>query len=245
MAHNPLTGSRCLLRGFQLLTRPGLRRYVIVPVLVNLILFAALIGFGASEFGHLVDWLLSFLPGWLDWLRYLLWPLFAVTAALVTFFTFALVANFIAAPFNGLLAEAVERQLTGQSIEQSGGWTRALAETVPALLGELRKLGYFLLWAIPLGILFLIPVVNLAAPFLWAAFSAWMFAIEYMDYPMGNHGLAFPRQRDQLRAHRGSALGFGASVLVATLIPVVNFVVMPAAVAGATALWVERFRGQV
>jgi len=242
MAHNPLTGGRCLLRGFGLITRPGLRRYVAIPLAINLVLFVGLIGFGAAEFGHLVDWLLSPLPGWLDWLRYVLWPLFALAAALITFFTFSLVANLVAAPFNGLLAEAVERQLAGQAAESAGGWRALLAETIPALLGEVRKLGYFLLWAVPLGILFFIPVLNLAAPFLWAAFSAWMLAIEYMDYPMGNHGLAFPLQRERLRAHRGSALGFGASALLATMIPVANFVVMPAAVAGATVLWVERFR---
>ena len=52
-----------------------------------------------------INWLLSPLPGWLDWLRYILWPLFAVAAVLVTFFTFSLVANLVASPFNGLLAE--------------------------------------------------------------------------------------------------------------------------------------------
>ena len=36
------------------------------------------------------------------------------------------------------------------------------------------------------------------------------------------------------------ALGFGGAVMVATAIPLVNFLVIPAAVAGATVLWVER-----
>ena len=232
-------GARCLGRGFGLMIRPGLRRYVLVPLVVNVLLFAGLITFGAAQFADLVNWMLSPLPDWLDWLRYLLWPLFALVALLTVFFGFSLLANLIGAPFNGMLAEAVERHLTGRTVSQPGDWRRVLVDVVPAMLGELRKLGYLLLWVIPLGILFLIPVVNLAAPFLWAAFSAWMLSIEYADYPMGNHGLGFGVQRARLRQRRGLALGFGGATLLATLTPVLNFLVMPAAVAGATVLWVE------
>jgi CysZ protein len=91
-------------------------------------------------------------------------------------------------------------------------------------------------------VLFLIPVLYPVAPFLWLAFGAWMLALEYADYPMGNHGLRFPEQRRRLREQRLTSLGFGATALLLTMIPVVNFVAMPAAVAGATALWVQRFK---
>jgi CysZ protein len=95
---------------------------------------------------------------------------------------------------------------------------------------------------VPLLVLFLIPLVQIGAPFLWVAFGAWMMAIEYLEYPMGNHGRTFPEVRSALHAHRGLALGFGAAVLFLTLIPVVNFIAMPVAVAGGTKLWVERLR---
>ena len=45
-----------------------------------------------------------------------------------------------------------------------------------------------------------------------------------------------------LREKRLLALGFGAATLLMTLIPFVNFLVMPAAVAGATAMWVHEWR---
>ncbi|HEB96754.1 MAG TPA: sulfate transporter CysZ, partial [Sedimenticola thiotaurini] len=114
------------------------------------------------------------------------------------------------------------------------------AEILPALLMELRKLFYFLLRAIPLLILFLIPVVNVAAPFLWFAFSAWFLTIEYMDYPMGNHGLRLRQQFAELRRARLTALGFGSALMLLMMVPVLNFAAMPAAVAGATALWCGR-----
>jgi CysZ protein len=89
---------------------------------------------------------------------------------------------------------------------------------------------------------FIIPVVQVAAPFIWVVFGAWMLALEYLEYPMNNHGRLFPEVRQALRQRRGLALGFGAAVLLLTLIPVVNFIAMPVAVAGATKLWVERLR---
>jgi CysZ protein len=231
-----------LREGLGLMRRPGLRRYVAVPLLVSVVLFTAAILAGIHWLEVLIAWLLGWLPGWLDWLQYLLWPLFALTGVLLVFYTFSLLTNLVAAPFNGLLAEAVERHLDGRSMEDAGGWKALVADIVPSLLSELRKLLYMLLRALPLALLFLIPPVNLAAPFLWALFSAWMLVIEYMDYPMGNHRLYFAEQRKRLRGRRLLGLGFGGASLLMTMVPVVNFLAMPASVAGATAMWVREFK---
>lgn len=240
--HQPLSGFGYLLAGFRLLLRPALWPYVLLPLGINVLVFGLLLWLAAGQFGALVDSLLPTLPEWLAWLAWLLWLVFGLVAAIIVLFTFTLVANFIAAPFNGLLAEATERLLTGAAPPGGGSLRQALREAPQALMDELRKLGYFLLWAIPLGLLFLVPLLNLAAPLLWALFSAWMLALQYLDYPLGNHGLRFNAQRRHLRAQPLLGLGFGGAVLLATLIPLVNLLVMPAAVAGATQLWVERLR---
>ncbi|MDT8372288.1 MAG: sulfate transporter CysZ, partial [Gammaproteobacteria bacterium] len=49
-------------------------------------------------------------------------------------------------------------------------------------------------------------------------------------------------QRQILKQKRLLALGFGLATLGATMIPIVNFLVIPAAVAGATALYLERLK---
>jgi len=231
-----------LREGLRLMRTPGLRRYVAVPLLVSIVLFSAAIMAGIHWLEVLLGWLLGWLPSWLDWLQYLLWPLFALTGVLLVFYTFSLLTNLVAAPFNGLLAEAVERHLDGRTMQDAGGWKALLADIVPSLVSELRKLLYIGLRALPLALLFLIPPVNLAAPFLWALFSAWMLVIEYMDYPMGNHRLRFAEQRKRLRGRRLLGLGFGGASMLMTMIPVVNFLAMPASVAGATAMWVREFK---
>ena len=241
---NNRTGMHYLLEGLRLIRQPGLRRYVAIPLLISTIVFSGAI-LGLSHWLEiLITMLLGYLPSWLDWLRYLLWPLFAIAGVLIIFYTFSLITNMIAAPFNGMLAEAVEKYLTGQPIE-TGGWKALAKDIIPSVVSELRKLLYFILRAIPLGILFLIPGINLAAPFVWALFSAWMLVIEYIDYPMANHLLHFSQQRQLLRQRRILAYGFGGSSLLMTMIPFVNFLAMPVSVAGATAMWVEELKDSV
>jgi CysZ protein len=236
MTAGPLTGARCLWRGLGLLTAPGIRRFVVIPLLINTLLFAGVIVYGYYRLDALIERLL---PGWLSWLSWLLWPLLGTLVALVVFYSFTLVANLIGAPFNGLLAEAVERRAAGSSGPPDIPWSQVMKTALPMIWSELRKLLYFLIRALPLLILLVIPGVNVIAAPLWLLFSAWMLALEYLDYPLGNHGLLFAKQREILRRQRLPVLGFGGAVLLLTLIPVVNFLAMPAAVCGATLLWQE------
>jgi len=244
MLGQPLIGAAGLLRGAKLLNTPGLRRFVIIPVTINVLVFALSIWVLLQQFTPLVEKWTGYLPAWLEWLEWLFWLFFALAAVLVVFYTFSILANLIAAPFNGLLAEAVEKHLTGKPLPGGGSLLGALREAPSAIFDELRKIGYFLLRAVPLLILFWIPLLNLAAPVLWALFSAWMMAVEYGDYPMGNHNIRFAEQRKRLGQKRMLSLGFGGATLLATMIPLVNFLVMPAAVAGATALWVEQLKSE-
>ena len=229
-----LSGAGYLLQGLKLLLRPGLRRYLIVPLSVNISIFTLLTWFGVDQFDLLFD---RFLPesSWLHYIRWIVWPLLTFALLLILFYSFTAIANLLATPFNGILAAKTELMLTGSSPPDSpDNW---VAGVVPGLLSELGKLSYFLIRAVPLLLLFLIPVVQLAAPFLWIAFNAWFFALEYLDYPMSNHGLRFSEQRQWMRKSRMAALGFGGAVAFLMLIPILNFAVMPAAVAGATIFW--------
>ncbi len=231
------SGAGYMLEGFSLLRKPGLRRFVLMPLLINILLFGGLIGWAYGWVDGTSRALLSDLPEWLYWLRYIVVPVFVLTSLVVIFYGFSILANLIAAPFNGLLAEAVECHLTGTSLQ--GGWRQLWRDIVPSIMSELRKLLYFALRALPLLLLLLVPLINVAASVLWILFSAWMMTVQYMDYPMANHQLFFKEQRARLRKRPLLAWSFGGLVMFCTLVPVVNFIVMPAAVAGATAIWVR------
>ncbi len=230
-------GFKYLLSGFKLILKPGVRLYVLVPLLINSLLFAGVIIYGASTLSSLIDKLLAQWE-WLEWLTWLLWPLFVIVALTIVFFCFSIIANLIGAPFNGFLAEAVERNITGQAIESDS--TQSLIQIiVVSIKSEFQKLLYFVIRALPLLILFIIPMVNVAAPLIWFLFTAWMLTLEYGDYPMGNHDIVFKQQREKFASNRQLAFGFGSGVMILTMIPIVNFLAMPVAVAGATRMVVE------
>ena len=233
-----MKGAGYALTGLRWLPKSGLRRFVALPLLINIVLFGAGIWWTYGQFEYFDQVLQGWLPTWLDWLHWLIWPIFALTVLIALFYSFSVVANLLAAPFNSLLAEQVER------LAQPGNTPRPATdlnwkELILSPLAALNRLLYFIGWAIPLLLLSFVPVVNIAAPVLWVLFSAWMLALEYADYPLANRGLSFRDQRRLLRQHWPLTLSFGGIVLLLTLIPIVNFLAMPAAVIGATLMWVR------
>ncbi|UJF23917.1 sulfate transporter CysZ [Suttonella sp. R2A3] len=227
-----------LLEGFRWLSRPGLRRYVWVPLSINIVVFAL----ATWGFVHYLNVVMEhFLPAdsWLSYLRWVLWPLLAVLFGLIVFYTFSLLANLIAAPFNGFLAAAVERLETG--VTPDSGLTLA-QEARASISQEVRKTFFFLSRAVVLLILSLIPVLNLIAPFLWFAFSAWVAYLQYMDYPMANHGIRFAEQRRRLRGRPLDTFGFGGLATVMMMVPILNLFAMPVSVIGATLHWCRHIK---
>ncbi len=231
--NNPLYALRCLWRGITLLPQPTLRRFVLIPLAINLLLYSGAFAVSGYFFADFLDWLI---PAWLDWLRWLLWPLFGLAFILITFFSFTLVANLLASPFYDKLAERTEELLTGTAPQPpETSLSRAVVREMGA---ELRRLGYFVTRAVPLAIVSLIPGLNLAAPFLWLLFNAWFMGLEYTAYPLANHDILFPEQRRLLARARLGNLTLGGVVMFGIGVPLLNIVMPPAAVIAATVYFV-------
>lgn len=238
-----LSGAGYLIKGTRLAAKPELRRFILIPILINITVFTAAIWFGAVYFETILDRLLpEGSQWWFESARTVIWILLGMIILLITFFTFSVIANIIGAPFNGLLSEIVEEQLTGKRPGEGEGVRQFISTIIPSIASEIKKLSYFILSGAMLFLILLIPVVNLVAPLAWIIFTSWMLALEYTAYPMENHNILFSRARKELKGKKSVMLGFGLTVMLATAVPLVNFFVMPSAVAGATALWLDRLR---
>ncbi|MBK8288292.1 MAG: sulfate transporter CysZ [Cellvibrionales bacterium] len=231
-----------LREGFRLLWHPELRGYVVIPLLINTLVFGGLFWFSLHAIGLAIQAAVDWLPDWLDWLRWVMWPVSVLLVSVVVMYAFSTLANLLAAPFNGLLAEKAEELLTGQSVNSKETLWVAIKQVPRIFMKELHKLGFQIKWVVLLLIISLVPGVNLLAPLLWFCFSAWMTALEYCDYPMDNHQFSFPQVREEAAQHRWPCFSFGAVVMAGNMVPVLNLLMMPAAVCGATLLWVERMR---
>ncbi|MFH7565527.1 sulfate transporter CysZ [Oceanimonas smirnovii] len=241
VSYHSASGPQYLMKGLSLISERDLRPFVLIPLLVNLLLFGGAFYYLFTQLEVMFTWLAEQTPDYLHWLGYVLWPLALVTIAVGFSFVFTGFANMLAAPFNGLLAERVELKLTGNPVPDSG-WLDLIKDT-PRMLGrEWRKMAYYLPRALGCLLLFLVPVVGQTlAPVVWFAFSAWMMAIQYCDYPFDNHKIDFSVMQRELGSKRRLTWGFGASVTLCSSLPFINLLVMPVAVCGATALWVEHF----
>lgn len=236
--NNPISGFCYLLDGFKLIACPGLKRFVFIPLIINIVVFGGvffLTRHFVAEFNH---WATNLLPAWLHWLSTVLWLLFLLSFMTVFICLFVTIGNIVAAPFNSFLAENVERHLTGKLAEKRS--LLANISDIPRIVGrQVVILGYYLPRAFFLFILFFIPIVQTIAPILWLLFHAWYLSLTYVDYPTDNHRIPIRHVRHWLKQKRWVSLGFGLSVLVASMVPVLNLFTMPAAVAAATKFWVE------
>lgn len=237
----PFRGAR-----FVYLQHPGLVRFWIFPILITSVLLTVVFyqlgahhqawteAIWASPTGDgLWGWVKRAVHAVFDWgLTFVL----GAAALLVV----AALASIIAAPFNDLLSEEVERRETGV-----GGppftLGALLRDTVRTVRVEVTKLVIYACVMVPMFILqFLIPVVGaLLYTAFGLVFTATYFAVDYVDWPATRRGYGVRRRAALVRERFLPMLGFGAGVYLFLMIPLVNLLFMPAAVAGGTLLFLD------
>ncbi|PCH85883.1 MAG: sulfate transporter CysZ [Piscirickettsiaceae bacterium] len=227
----------CYFSGLGLIFKPGIRRYVFIPLFINSLLFSLASWLLWTYLSSVLD---DLLPSWLEWLSWLLMPIFSIISLSLVYFCFTLVANLIAAPFYAHLSRSVEVYLRGEEVEQDGTSSLTLMSAVKVIGSELRKVSYYLIRAIPLLLLSIIPGVNVVALPLWLLFSAWFLTFDYTGYYHENHQVLFHQQKSYMSHDRLNHLLFGLLSLFATSIPVLNLFSPAIAVAGATKMLVEK-----
>jgi CysZ protein len=237
-----LGGASYFFKGFSLIKQKGVKRFVFFPLLINILLFSFAFYYAYVSLNNYISEIMAWLPNWLSWLSVILWPLALLTVLIIFSFIFSTVANWLAAPFNGLLSDKMEAILLNQTSPE--GDLLDIAKDLPRTLSrEWQKLTYYLPRAIGFFIiLLLLPVIG---QIIWFLFIAWMMAIQYKDYPFDNHKIPFARMRVMLNENKNVSYSFGITVAVFSMIPIINLVVMPVAICGATALWVDYYRDKI
>ena len=230
------TGISYVFKGFSLIFKPELRRYVIIPTLINILLLMLLWGTAIHYMGSVVDYIDSYLPHWLSWLNVILWPLMFIALAFTSAYSFTLISNLILSPFMGLLSEKTQLYLKGQPIPSVS--IAQVVKDTPKILGrQLLLWRYMIPRALLLLVITFIPGINLIAGLLWFVFGGWMLAIQYLDYPSDNNRHPLRYTLKSAGEHKSHILGFGVMCMILTSIPILNILLIPAAVVGATAFY--------
>jgi CysZ protein len=251
---------RCVIdagRGFQLafrgLTFLGRHRllwkWAILPIAINIVVFAVAFALFLVVYPDLYNLATGFLPleppaTWYAWLwvaplRLLAWIiglLLLLTALVVLYFAFLILGTIIAAPFLDVLAQRVEAVATGRSIADSTTFLGSVRAIGTSMVDEFRKLGFFLAVQVTLLLLGFIPLLTPLTVIAAALFTMLFLPLEYAGFAMDHRHLRFPQRRTLIWQHRWLMLGFGAAGFLTLLIPLLNFVCLPALVVGGTLL---------
>lgn len=242
--NNLATGAHYFIEGVNLLLRKELRLYILVPLVVNVIIFITLTSLFMAYFSGAMAWLFDYVPSFLDFLKWILWPLIGAFFLLCYGYVFNTITNIVAAPFYGFLAQKTEELITGITPPDE-----PLQKLIPRVISrEVQKLLYFigrgLLVLVVMLVLGFIGITSPLVPIIGALWGAWCMSIQYVDYACDNNQLDFLPMRKRLRENIYSSTGFGGMVMMASMIPIVNIFAMPAAVTGGTAFWIKELKWQ-
>ncbi|MCK5912598.1 MAG: EI24 domain-containing protein [Desulfuromusa sp.] len=226
--------------------KPGLLKYLAIPFFINLLVFSLTVYFGLDLFQGMLE---TYAPSTDVWygvlLYYLAWTVALLLTTVVVFFSFTVIGNLIASPFNELLSEQAEVLISGTQNEESFSLRRFWQESRVAIVVEIKKLSVFVVCMVLLSGLNFIPVIgSLIYAILAPIFTIFFLVVEYMAFVLMRKQLSFAEQRRYIFKHPILMFGYGCGVFCMLAIPFVQFFCIPLAVVGATLLWCDFPRTQ-
>jgi CysZ protein len=230
-----LRGMWYMVRGFRALSTPGLKRYIVLPILLNILLFAGLFYFSYHYLYPYANHYLDKLPSWLSFLSGVFFILFIICFFLLFLYLFTVVFNIIAAPFNSLLAEKAQTILYKLPIPSQPFYEMAIR----SMKRQGQFLFYYLSRLLIVALLFFVPFIQPVYPFIWFLFTAWIISIQYQDFAMDNNLVRFKEMQEQVKDNKMRSLGFGTLINLTSFIPLLNLLIMPAAVIGSIMIYCD------
>jgi CysZ protein len=214
----------------------GLKRFILIPISFNFVLFLSLAYILYRSMIHYSDYYVAQLPTWLHFLQGFFFIIFALSFFLIFLSTFTVIFNLIAAPFNGLLAEKAQHLIYNTTIPSLSFYEIALR----SIKRQIQFLLYFVPRFCAMVLLFFIPFIQPIYPLLWFIFNAWILSIQYQDFAMDNNLVPFQEMKNKVRKSSMISLGFGSVINLASFVPALNLIMMPAAVIGGVILFCEQ-----
>jgi len=219
-------GLKSYLRGITWLRRhPGHLALLFIPMLIGLAFVAGALSLFTLHYERIMDAVLFQRPT--EWgmliVYQVCWALAFVAMLVLTFLTALLVMNVVASPFYEIVSTAIEEELTGQ-----GPPKLTLGQHLAVMLVEMKKV--FLILFVSTLVLF-IPGLNVLSTLIAAFLMGW----DFFDYPLARRGWSFRRRARLVFSEFFAVLGLGLWLVV----PFVQIIMLPLAVAGGTLLNLE------
>ncbi|REE98505.1 CysZ protein [Thermomonospora umbrina] len=232
-----------LFRGFGWVARrPGQWLFGLIPAVIVLALYTALLVGLAVQVDDLAGWLTPFADDWSDGARRVVRTVASVAlfgaGAFLALLTFTAATLLVGEPFYEKLAERVEDSQGGAPPEPDESLMTQIARAVrdALILGAVA-----VCFAVAFFAFGLLPVLGqTVVPAVAACVSGYLLAGELTSIALERRGVRRRERFALLRQNRPLVLGFGVATVLTFLIPLGAVLAMPAAVAGGTLLARER-----
>jgi len=131
-----------------MLVQPGLRRFVVIPLMANIAVFVLIAGsLYQLMSGFYID-ITGDITGTLGFLTWIVTPIIWLVGTLLSGYLSIFIVLFLTSPFHGLLAEKVEEQVTGEAIQNESSVVQVALSVPRGFLRELQKLFHYLPMAV-------------------------------------------------------------------------------------------------
>ncbi|PCI43808.1 MAG: hypothetical protein COB41_06235 [Proteobacteria bacterium] len=161
-------------------------------------------------------------------LSWLVWVLAILLAALSGVLSFTILGSAAIAPWLDVLAVRTESLHGNLSEENANAWWR---QCLMSLANSLRPLLGLLAWGCVALAIFWIPVVGqVLGTAIWTYAGVRFLCFELMDTTASRKEMNFSQRKIAINERRFFWLGFGGLAMLMLLVPLLNLLVIPAAV---------------
>lgn len=245
-------GFRSFFSGISfLIARPRLWWLAIVPASIGIIMLIVMfVGF-FHYYGDLHAWIISHVghlhidnpdAWWMHVLNVLLWVvdllvqlLVVLVSAILILLVFYIATLVISAPFNDMLSERVEEEVTGVKTPPFS-IKRMIRETGHTMWIEVLKGLVFISVPIVSLVLLIIPAIGgICYLVVTLIFGMWDMGFTYIDYPMGRRHMSFMQRMRFAWRNKSALVGFGWIFII----PFLNFFFIAPMAVGGTLLYLK------
>jgi CysZ protein len=228
-----------------LAARPRLWVWIVLPALVSLALLVGIIAGAIALAEPLLERAVAYVPsGYASWAEGGATVILAIVLGAVGFTVFLSAAALIAAPFNEMLSEAIEAQLTGRPGEPFRP-VRFVIDVVVGVFHALRRIAIYLVLIAALFVVsVVVPVIGaIVATALGAYVTARFASYDAYDAVWARKRWRYRDKTAYLSQRRWRTIGLGAAIGGLTLVPGLNLVALSIGAAGATLAFLAEERG--
>ena len=214
--------------------------FSMVPILIGAAIYTFL---GSWLYGDVLNMGKDYIEktvstgGWSQFFFWILAGILTIGFYFLLSWTFVLVVSGLAAPFNDIISNRVEKSLLGETPEEIGkSFSRLSSRLIFTLVNEVKKISFIL----TLNILaFALSFVGILAP-ISVLISALLMAVGFLDYSWSRREMTFRECLGDVRTSFFSYGVMGGVFLVLITVPIVNLFILPFGVIFFTVLHVRK-----